>query len=494
MGLLTRWSGTVLVAAGEPGAEPPEKRPVRYAVLRGTRVVRQGACTAGELERLGGWQLRASFFSRGAYFERIPAQAQNRRLAEVVARRHIDNEMLFSEPFRLRLGLLHVSEADVQLRTAACAELDCMRIESALPLETRPVRLLALEENAVASLVARITREPVLALFARGDRFLALVVEAGEVRQRRLETLGSEPDAGLAAAQRAEATMMGLTWSAGAALGAEAKEVALSVRLGELCASAEAADTRRDTASRALEKRIEALFLGGSALAEPELYGLAFADKTWNLLEPAQAHRALAWQVALPVSLAVGGAALAASLAAGADMAGNSALARGVASLRERVTAENEALTRRVPGGAEMARFSELTGLLSRRTQQVRIDRFLSWVSAQMPRGVTVTSLAMMPLGAAMPDEGAAGRAGKTAQGRPTNKRPITAVPRDQEYRLHLALSIPGNYEAVERQTAEIVERLGHKTRLSGGSLHYEAGASRASFDTQLIARAEDFR
>lgn len=485
--MFKRMTATVLVSVGESGGESLEARRVRYAILKGRRVVSEAECEVHELARLGGWQMRASFFSRGAYFDRTPSQTDNPRLAAVVARRFIDGEMLFSEAYRLRLQVVTAGETDFNLRLAACAEIDCMRIEEGLPLDSQPVRLASLEESAIAALVANATSDPVQVYFARGERFVYFVAEAGEVRQRRLDFLPADEDGIKDALQRAELALSG---GGGWGLSDAAERNPLRVYLGDLAKRSASPEAQRDSASRSIERQLAALINGGDVLARPELYGLLWVKNRWNMLENAQVQRAVAWQAALPASLALGGASLVLAGLAVSHGIENAGLARQLESERAQIVRDRDALMGRIPDKTVQASFSEFFGLLQQRNQQVRVDRLLSWVTQELPPGVVIRSVSIRPAGSepgaaeprlvpvggsgARPDKG-----GEAANG---------------EHRVQLALTVPGSYESVEAQAGEVLKRLSAKLRFGKSNLNYESGQDRAVLTTELFARSEDFK
>ncbi|MCE1241657.1 hypothetical protein [Oryzomicrobium sp.] len=482
--MFKRMTATVLVSVGESGGESLEARRVRYAVLKGRRVVREAECEMHELARLGGWQMRASFFSRGAYFERTPSQTDNPRLAAVVARRFIDAEMLFSEAYRLRLQIASAGETDFSLRLAACAEIDCLRIEEGLPLETQPVRLAALEESAIAAVVATATSEPVEVYFARGERFVYFIAEAGEVRQRRLDFLPPDEDGIKDALQRAELALSG---GGGWGIGDAAARMPLRIYLGDLKSRSAQADAQRDSASRGLERQLAALVSGGDVLARPELFGLLWVKNRWNMLENAQVQRALAWQVALPASLVLGGASLVLAGLALTHAVENAGLSRQLEGERAQVLRERDVLMGRVPDQAVQARFSEFFGLLQQRNQQVRVDRLLAWVTQELPPGVVIRSISIRPAGG--------GAVSAESKPLPPNEPPgRVAASGASEHRVQLALTVPGTYESVEAQAGEVLKRLSAKLRFGQSNLKYESGQERALLTSELFARAEDFQ
>lgn len=509
--MLNRFTSTILVSAGELGAEAPESRRVRYAVMDGRKVVQHSDCGLLQIQSLGGRDVRVGFFSRSAYFGRSQAQTENKRLATVVARRFIDGEMLFTDPYRLRLTTRLVSENEVRLKLMAAGEIDCIRLEDALPLDTQPISLATLEEAAIAALVAKATVEPVLVLFARAERFLSLVVEDGEVRQRRLENI--EPGdmvAAEAAAQRAEMLVGSAMAGEFVAGGDAAKEAALKIYLGDLRPLAALPTGARDYVARELEKKIAAQIKGADALLEPELFGLAFVSRKWNFLEEEQAHKARAWQVAFPVSMLTIAGALVFGFMAFADLAGTARLGDQLQNDQKRLVADRDALMQHVPQGKELERFNELTSLLKRRSEQVRVDRLLAWMTRELPAGITISSVQMYLQGdseaaAQAQTAGGAGGGGgmfatffgsgssgkeeeetKKAQQKQPVRQPGTYVVR-------MELNLPGSYTAVEELAAETIRHLSPKLHFVRSQLAFDAANNKGQLVSELTANAEDF-
>lgn len=508
--MFERVTGTLLVAAGETAVDAAAET-VRYCLMAGRRVVRRGEVAPGRLAELGGYDIRASFFDRGGYFGRVASQTANARLAGVVARRFIDGEMLFNEPYRLRLSATPTGEHDFQLRMVAASELACVRLEDLLPLQDRPVSTAALEEVAIAALVARVTMTQVMVAFARGSRFMAFLAEGGEVKSRSVEALYSDdPAAAIDAANRAEAMLLG----GNSALGGGSSTPPLKIYLGDLRSLAAEPAALRDVASREIEKRIAALVQGGDALLEPELYGLKYVAYRWNLLEPEQAQRAWAWKIAVPT---VG--AMLATTVAFAGLAtllhmGNRYTEKANALQQSELDAQRGKLVARVPPEQDVRRIKDLTDLLRQRDQQVRVDHLLSWLTHQVPQGASVAALHVFPVGETPPEvvrpkaEGMGGvdllsrlfmkddAATPQAQALP---QPAATLPvrgakaKEGEYELTVDLVLPGTYERGESLAAEIIRRLAAKGSFKLGTLTYDAEQNRSVLHTQMTVLAEDF-
>ncbi|MCX8086379.1 MAG: hypothetical protein N3C63_05680 [Rhodocyclaceae bacterium] len=494
--MLERWTGRLLVALDEPAADA-ETQKARWALLSGRRCVARGEGPAARLAALGGLELLASFFDRSAHFDRIVAQTANPRLAQVFARRHIDGQMLFNESYRLRTRLIPLGEADIVLRTLATTELACARAADALPLATRPVRLAALEETALAALAAKATSEPALVCFARGERFVAFLAEAGDVRGRQLAVVPP----GDAAEQEAAVGRAAAAFGGGTGL----PEPAVTLLFGDLTGLAKQPQFARDVASREVEKKIAALVAGANALAEPELFGLPFVRREWNLLEPAQAAGALAWKLALPAAgLLVAGAAFA-GLLGGFQAIDNAATAARLQEQRATLERERGDLVKRIPDEKESRRLAEFAELMKKRDEQVRADRLLAWLTTRLPEGAVVESVTLYPFGEKPPEaaQGPGAKGGEDILARIFG-RDKAAEPKAQpekasakndagRYAMRLVVSLPGGYEEVEPKAAATVRALAEGLSFEQAVLDYDAKETRARFHLAASLTARSF-
>jgi len=190
---------------------------------------------------------------------------------------------------------------------------------------------------------------------------------------------------------------LALSGGGGWGLSDAAERNPLRVYLGDLAKRSASPEAQRDSASRSIERQLAALINGGDVLARPELYGLLWVKNRWNMLENAQVQRAVAWQAALPASLALGGASLVLAGLAVSHGIENAGLARQLESERAQIVRDRDALMGRIPDKTVQASFSEFFGLLQQRNQQVRVDRLLSWVTQELPPGVVIRNRAWSP-------------------------------------------------------------------------------------------------
>lgn len=495
--MLKRLTGTVLMAAGELRAEAPETQRVRYAVMYGRKVSQQGECALQDIHLLGGWRVCSSFASRSTYFGQTSVQTANKRLAPVLARRYLDGEVLFNEPYRLRVQPGASTDLAVQLEMQAVAEADCLRLESLLPMATQPVSLHTPEEVAIAHLVAKATSEPVTVLFGRGQRLVAFVCEKGHVANRRTEAMPADEAA-------RDTTLFRLSTAVSSGyVSPEAdnapKEVVLSIYMGELCAYALKGAAARDYASRELEKQIARCVTGGDALAHPEVFGLAHVPNRWNFLGPLQQQHARTWQMALPASALMGLVALGFAINVVADLANQPMSGSALAAKRQQTTAEHEALVKRIPDEKSLAAFKELSQLAQERHEQLRADRLLAWVSQQLPTGITITALQFYRA-----DSGVVkGRSGTKNLGQDMlnklkdiqpNIESKTEKKDPKSYEVVLALSLAGPYDVVETQAGEVIKNLSTKFNFEQSLLDFDATKNRAQLTSVLNTYAKEFQ
>ncbi len=494
--MLKRFTGTVLVAVGGVRVEAPETQRVRYAVMYGRRVSQQGECALQDLHLLGGWRVSCSFASRSAFFGRTAMQAGNKRLFGVLARRHIDGEVLFNEPYRLRVHAGRLKDLTVAIEMQAVSESDCLRLESLLPMVSQPVGMHTTEEVAIAHLVAKVTADPVVVLFARSGRLVAFVCEKGEVANRRVESLPDD-----------EATLDTTLYRLAASVGSgyvsaqsdDPVDVSLRIYLGELCPYSLKGVAVRDYPSRQLEKQIAQCVDGGDALAYPELFGLAHVAKHWNFIIPVQQQRAKAWQIALPASAAMTCVAVGVSLNVMAGLTSQPMSSNDIALKRQGIMAEHAELSARLPEGQALENFKELSQLAVQRGQELRADHLLSWVSQELPVGITITGLQFyrVDVGDAGLRQSNKGRGqsmlAKLKELQPKND--LTKREKDpKSYQVVLELSLAGPYDVMEAQAAEVIQKLSPKFTFEQSLLDFDATKNRALLTSVLNTQAKEFQ
>lgn len=464
---------TLLVTMDRLRAEDGTQR-ARYALLRGRRVARRGSCTLDELAGLRAGRLRASLLSPLTHLERVELEAFSRRLVPFVARRYLDGESIFTEPYRLRARVEGLAEGRADTYLMAMAEDDVALAAEALPRSARPTELLTAGEAAIAALVGRVTREPSMVFWARGTFFLALFVENGRVRWRRTERVfdrGPGGEEGGGEAGRYER----LIDAAESGLTAE-HERALRYRfaLGDLVGT----PMRRDEAAQErsqLEARMAGL-LGGAAenaiLHEPELYGLAFVPPWADMQEADYQHQVLAHRIATPAAgiAAAVGVALA---GAGAYQLSQAVAAEGeLTAAQERYEARRAELQDQRPPPGALEELEAALSLHERERRALRLDRFLAWLAEQIPADGHVRRLSL-----------------EARDGDGGEERPAEAFAADLE------VELAGGYDRARGLAEATLSRLGERVDLSGSEFRYEPGAGQGQgvLSSRLSVQAEAF-
>lgn len=432
--------------------------------------------------------MRASFFAPHAYLERNRFSVANRRLLGLRLRQYIESESVFNEPFRLRHRPLAPStgEASLEVDMVAVAEQEIEPVARCLAIGERPLHSLVTVEMAIAALVRQVSAEPVIILWARDDVLLALLVHNGGVLARRLRRLGSGDytnDGMPGHAQFEQAEVMASTLRS-AAKRLLREEVSLLLPLGELDArlrySEDASDylflLRPDNRAEGLKQKLGRLFVlpdPTSVPRYPELYGLAFVEGAFNLLPSDYRHhvRALSW--VRPVAAGAVAAAIGAALAGAGDLNRALALEQVTAAQSSGLQAPAAALARRIPPRAQAS--AGLAQVMKHQRNGLRVDRFLAWLSAEIPDGVTVESVSIR----ALPRTGSRRGASATLAG---------------QYSVAVAFQAYGDYAQSERLAAAMVQRLAARIVLTDSSFTYTPhDGGTATLSATLAVTSSDF-
>ncbi len=125
----------------------------------------------------GGWRgssiascrpTRVSVFSLDSYFEQVDLAAASVKLLPLVARRHVDAELVFDDAsYRLRSRSRSQRERTIAADIAAMPEHDLDAAVSMLPLQQRPCLQMVPLELAIAALVGKATTEPVMVFWEK---------------------------------------------------------------------------------------------------------------------------------------------------------------------------------------------------------------------------------------------------------------------------------------------------------------------------------------
>lgn len=449
---------------------------LRYAVIQGTRVLESGTTIDDRWARFRGQPVAASFFSTRSHLERQVFPAADRKVQHLRARRYIENESFFTDPFQLRLRAASLHGRDRTVDLVAVAQADLNAAVAAMPRRFALAQLVTME-SAVAALIARVTRQRVLVLWSRGAVVLALVVEAGAVLTRRLDYLGTLADAGDDGRLALEHAEM-----LAAHLGASTQPAQYTtVVLGELRRGLTAARPGSallpNDAARSLYDGLERLFNGATreaALDHPELYGLAYVGTDFNFIAPAEVARERVRRAAAPAALA---AALTGTvLAAAGFQHGRQAavLEQDYALRSDRLQRSQMELRPRLP--EDSAALEGVVALLQRRSEALRLQPFLAWLSGEIPPGMTITALQIKP---------------HTETIRPGGRTASRHLP--GRFVATLEVEARGGYAEAQRLTVELVQRLGRRIELRDASLH-SADANRAAvLNATLLIEAARF-
>jgi hypothetical protein len=274
--LLSKKELLLAVIPGEDG-----ETVVRYAVVNGRRIVAAGE---GVPSNLAG-PTRVSLFSLDSYFEQVDLAAASVKLLPLVARRHVDSELVFDDAlYRLRSRSRSKQERTIAADIAAMPEYDLNAAVSMLPLQQRPCLQMVPLELAIAALVYQATTEPVIVFWEKGGVLISLLVAGGMVQTRMRERVTNDNREVIIS--RAEA---GLRASANRS--GENREISLTLYTGDL--SGREQDTR-DKEIHSLEGKLARVYRTGrslprdAVLRDPELYGLPFVAEDWISAYPTQ--------------------------------------------------------------------------------------------------------------------------------------------------------------------------------------------------------------
>ena len=151
---------------------------VQHACVRGKKILSVGEGVPSPLTGV----TRASVFSLESYFEQVDLAAASVKLLPLVARRHIDAELVFDDAlYRLRACTRAKTERSIAADLAAVPERDLEAAVSQLPLQQRPCEQMVPLELAIAALVSQVTDETVLVFWEKGGVLISLLAAGGMV-------------------------------------------------------------------------------------------------------------------------------------------------------------------------------------------------------------------------------------------------------------------------------------------------------------------------
>jgi hypothetical protein len=430
---------------------------LRYASIgSGRKVLATGTVRMVDLPA---GEARVSFYARTAYFNQTETDKRSAQMQPIHARRLIDGELAFNEPFRARQRATTApGEGRQNLALAAVAEADYALLANRLPLLQRPFACKTAVECALAALLGKATKEPARLLWRRGSHMLGLLVEGGRIHARHAARV--EREAALDEATFADRVLPLLSGAASRSGNAgSGRDVVITLALGEWGALPEGVDAKIGVGVRS---QLLALFPGAPAddvTAWPELYGLPFVPEEFNFLTPAYQAEVQGVRLVKPVLWAAVAAAAAFGMAAAYAAIQASNLNSGTDARRTALAANLQMVESQIPKPEDIEKLKRRLGVQST-LEGIRLDRFLAWVSKNTPKGVIIRKLDVSRDGNPTPPARATARAANA------DSLPLVSWKAAIEY------EVPGSYAEAEKRSAAIMAALGNKSKLVSSSLN----------------------
>lgn len=500
--------------------------PVHYALLSGRRVLTHGQGQADEARQWLGRSLRVSLDSPANLTERLRVRALSRRFVPVLVQRQLTDTGAYTERFRARSRTNWLRQGEAEVDVQAMLEDDAELAHELLPTETIPLTHLLTAEAAVAALVGTVTPQAVLVHWWHTGSLRTLGVRQGRVVWHRSQPFGMQG-----------AGAVGQHWKTWLDTATTTAPLEFSGTHGLVLRMGPGpwADTGdwASNGSRELLGRIERLFQGVAltdVMAQPQLYGLAFAGHSDTLIVNGYRQRVMAWH-ATPLLAGLAAAAGTISLAMGLwwhQQAQHQWVAlRADQAVLERQT--NDVKKMLPPGEAVQA----LRAAAWRETAlgaNLRTDRFLNELLQQMPRSVHIRRLHIARNGTAAErvrvvdgqpaldltgqsprrrneamaqkrqqdstDFNLVPAAAKTpafAQVAPVRRMPVNGEP---SFMVDLDIQIAGGYARGKLEAEKLAERLSLLGRLSNTQLTFEDSPKQeagARLNTRLTIAAGAF-
>lgn len=472
-------------------------RQVSFARVRGSRVLESGVCPVDELGGLSASTLRVALASPLNFSQRVSLDVFRRSLVPFVARRQLEQDAVFSDRFRLRTEVLSLREGKAEACVVACLEDDAEMAMDSLPVQKHPLTRLAVAESAVAALVGRVTREPVLVLWYRAGLLTCLGVTRSRVMWQRTQRV----DASQFTSQSPWRTQIERAVAAAPAEYSQAHGLRLNLGDGPW---------RQENAwavngSQATAEAIGKLFKGVSAdtvLAAPELFGLAFVPRQANLVVNGYGQRVRAWHMGWPAAvlasfagLALGATGLLASADAEKTNTASLAQAAPLASRYSQIQAG-------LPSEQAVGELQKVMAMNDTIVGSVRVDHLMAKLSSMVPARVQLKKVEVgrMNPGSAKVSAAKPVQAPPDADASAKVKAIAKPVPESNFY-LQLDFVLKGSY-AQTKQTAEVlVARLAELGTLEGTRMNHadvqnplanssNAENASASFSTRIVLDA----
>jgi hypothetical protein len=452
-------------------------RELNFITLDGTKV-----CASGKvLPANTSIPLRAAIFSLDSYFEQTELAATSDKMLALLARRHLDNELIFQDDaYRLRALPMARHERSISANIAAMPEHDIDAAMALVPADKQPCLQLVPVELAIAALVGRFSPGATLVFWEKGGILLSLLVTAGAVCNRMCERV-SESNR-VAAISRAESGLKaGIEQT-----GEDAAEI-LSIFTGDLCGAPE---ELREKPELDLERTINASFRikdrqqTAEVLQSPELYGLPFVPDDWSFMAAGYRTQVNAWRFAKPAAMLASAAGIVIALLGGIThlqaigTANDFQLSKGKLQNLLAETAANR------PSDAQIEAVRNALRVEAMSHDEVRIDRFLAWLTNTVPSGVVIRDLTVLPTPAPR------SRYGNAQENYPQGQKPFT---------VNLELMFADtSFNAAESGSAEVVRRLSRRLQMLDTRLEIPAPEPGQPRKVVLAitaqAKAENFR
>ncbi len=384
--LLSKRELLLAVVPGEEG-EPA----LRHVAVSGGRVVGTGE----GIPSAGAGAMRVSLFSLESYFEQVDLAAASVKLLPLVARRHVDAELVFDDAlYRLRARARSKGERTIAADIAAMPEHDLEAAVSMLPLDARPCLQMVPLELSIAALVQKTTTEPVMVFWEKGGLLISMLVAGGMVQTRMRERV-TDADREVIIS-RAEASLR-----ASASRTGDSRELFLALFLGDLV---DHERESRDKAVLALEKKLARLYRTGkrapkdAVLRDPELYGLPYVADDWSFLEADYRTRVLSWRFAKPAAALAAAAGVVIALYGGVQHLQALMLGSDFDQRRQALSASLTEFERIRPSDEAMLAVRDRLHIQQQSLSEVRLDRMLDWLTHLVPDGMSISALEMAPV------------------------------------------------------------------------------------------------
>lgn len=447
-----------------------------YATVNGSRAQSMGE---GIPKRVN-LPMRAAIFSLDGYFEQAELNALTTKMLPLMARRHVDGELVFQdEAYRLRARSRQKHERSITADIAAMPESDIEAALSQMPVQKTPCLQLVPLELAIAALVGVYSAEPVILFWERAGVLLSLLIVDGAVQTRMCERV-SDANRGAIIA-RAESGLRSSALHHG-----ESREILLVLYTGELC-NLEFED--RDKASLALEKKLIHQYRPGrkvpkdAVLRYPEIYGLPLVATEWSFLETDYRDQVKAWQFSKPVAALASAAGVAFALFGGIQHIQALTVAYKFDQKRTELTKTLGEIENIRPGEKEMQAVRDGLKVQEQSVNEVRLDRMLEWLTNLTPEGVAISAMEVQP---SLPPRQSTGL---VQVNYPPGQKPFTV-------KLEIMLADTA-FDDAEASSAEVVRRLSQRLQMVDSRLDVpipESGVKRkVKLVVNALARAEDF-